>query len=343
MNKVAIVILNWNGEKLLEKFLPNVVEFSTFSWSEVVVADNGSTDDSIAYVKATFPKVRVITLDRNYGFAEGYNRALLHVEAEYFLLLNSDVEVSENWLKPLLSYMDMHKEVAACGPKILSYKDKTSFEYAGGAGGYIDKYAYPFCRGRIFTTLEKDKGQYNTLEDVMWVSGCAIMVRASVYNDLGGLDSKFFAHQEEIDLCWRFKNFGYRVVFIPNSVIYHVGGASLNVGSPRKTYLNFRNSLLLLYKNLPDKQYHKSYLVRVLLDSIAAIKFLFTDSLAHFTAVFQAHRDFKRMRKTYSELHTHYMRSVQKWQHDEMLQCSVVKEYYIHNKKIFTQLNLNNE
>ncbi len=317
-----------------------MVAHSDFPGAEVVVADNGSTDQSVAYVKTAFPQIKVVQLDKNYGFAEGYNRSLEQLDAQYFMLLNSDVEVSANWLQPLVSFMDDNAEVAACGPKILSYKDKTSFEYAGGAGGYIDKYAYPFCRGRIFTTLEKDQGQYNTQEDVMWVSGCAILVRSRLFNELGGLDGKFFAHQEEIDLCWRFKNFGYRVVFIPDSVIYHVGGASLNVGSPRKAYLNFRNSLLLLYKNLPDGQYRKSYCVRVFLDSIAAIKFLFTDSLSHFAAVFQAHRDFKRMRNSYKDLHRHYMKTARKWEHKEMLQCSVVKAYYIHKKKIFSQLNL---
>lgn len=343
MKKVAVVILNWNGRKLLEQFLPSVVKYSNESWVEVIVADNGSTDDSVECMKQQFPLVKIIELDKNYGFAEGYNRALAQVSADYYMLLNSDVEVSENWLSSLTTFMDQHEEVAACGPKILSYKNKTEFEYAGGAGGYIDRFAYPFCRGRIFTTVEKDKGQYDTFSDVMWVSGCAFMVRASTYNKLGGLDGKFFAHQEEIDLCWRFKNFGYRVVYIPDSVIYHVGGASLNVGSPRKAYLNFRNSLLLLYKNLPNNQYHKSYYVRVFLDSIAAIKFLYTDSIAHFTAVIRAHRDFHRMRKGYKDIRNEYLRKVTHWKHNEMLKTSVVKEYYIYRKKLFSQLNLKNE
>lgn len=343
MKKVAVVILNWNGKNLLEQFLPGVVKHSSYDWSEVVVADNGSTDCSILYVKDNFPKVKIIALDKNYGFAEGYNRCLQKVDAEYYLLLNSDVEVTENWLQPLVEYMDKHIEVAACGPKIMSYKDKTAFEYAGGAGGYIDRYAYPFCRGRIFTTLEQDLGQYDTLDDVMWVSGCAIMVRASTFNELGGLDGRFFAHQEEIDLCWRFKNYGYRVVYIPNSVIYHIGGASLNVGSPRKAYLNFRNSLLLLYKNLPKKKHFRSYLVRVLLDSIAAIKFLFSDSIRHFAAVFRAHRDFHRMRKSYKSLRKEFEKSITRWEHREILNSSVVKEYYIYHKKHFSQYHLKDE
>lgn len=343
MKKVAVVILNWNGQKLLEKFLPSVVQYSNGPWVDVMVADNGSSDDSVAFLKKEFPQVRIIILRKNYGFAEGYNRALAQVSADYFMLLNSDVEVTENWLSPLVKYMDAHTEVAACGPKILSYKNKTAFEYAGGAGGFIDRFAYPFCRGRIFTTVEKDQGQYDTFSDVMWVSGCAIMVRSTTYNELGGLDGKFFAHQEEIDLCWRLKNFGFRIVYIPECEIYHVGGASLNVGSPRKAYLNFRNSLLLLYKNLPSDQYHKSYSVRVVLDSIAALKFLYTDSFAHFTAVLRAHRDFHKMRKGYRILRNRYLSKITNWEHDEMLKTSVVKEYYILKKKRFSQLNFKNE
>lgn len=310
--------------------------------TEVVVADNGSTDDSIAWMKKEHPSVRLICLDKNYGFAEGYNIALGQIQAKYFLLLNSDVEVTANWLKPLVDFMDDNSTVAACGPKVLDFKNKELFEYAGGAGGFIDRFAYPFCRGRIFTTVEKDEGQYNDITDVMWVSGCGILVRAELYDKMGGLDSKFFAHQEEVDLCWRFKNYGYRVVCIPDSEIYHVGGASLNVGSPRKAYLNFRNSLLLLYKNLPNNQHRKSYRVRLILDFIAAAKFLISDSPAHSFAVFRAHRDFLRMRRGYKDLRNKNLKHVIQWHHKEMLDTSVVKDYYLHHKNFFSQLNIKN-
>ncbi len=340
MVKISIVILNWNGQKLLEKFLPNVLEYSQYPGAEVIVADNGSTDHSLAWLQQNHPEVRLIILDKNYGFAEGYNKALAEVEAEYYLLLNSDVEVSPNWLAPLVKFMDENPNTAACGPKILDYKNKKLFEYAGGAGGFIDRFAYPFCRGRLFTTVEEDHGQYNDVTDAMWVSGCGMVVRSQLYWKLGGLDGKFFAHQEEIDLCWRFKNYGYRVVCVPTSTIYHVGGASLNVGSPRKAYLNFRNSLLLLYKNLPGNQHRKSYRVRLILDLIAALKFLITDSPAHFSAVFKAHVDFHKMRKAYRPVRNTHLKDAVKWHHNEMLDSSIVKDYYLHSKKIFSQLNL---
>ncbi len=338
--KISIVILNWNGQKLLEQFLPNVLEHSYYPGAEVVVADNGSSDNSVKWMQENHPDVRVVALDKNYGFADGYNKALEQIKAEYYLLLNSDVEVSEGWLKPLVEFMDENPKTAACGPKILDYKNKKQFEYAGGAGGYIDRFAYPFCRGRIFTTVEEDKGQYNDVRDVMWVSGCAMVVRASTFRELDGLDGKFFAHQEEIDLCWRMKNFGYRVVCIPSSTIYHVGGASLNVGSPRKAYLNFRNSLLLLYKNLPGNQHRKSYRVRLVLDMVAAFKFLITDSPRHFFAVVRAHRDFHRMRKGYKALRNEHLKHMVKWKHDELLTTSIVKDYYLGGTKLFSDLKL---
>lgn len=334
MIKVAIVILNWNGEKLLPQFLPSVLSHSKIEGAEVIVADNASTDNSLAVMADEFPQVRCISLKKNYGFAEGYNRALQEIEAEYFLLLNSDVEVTANWLDPMLKHMDSHPETAACGPKILDYKKKTHFEYAGASGGFIDKFGFPFCRGRIFFNVEEDKGQYDNTREVLWVSGCAIMVRAHDYQELGGLDKDFFAHMEEIDFCWRLNNRGKKVVIIPQSTIYHVGGASLNAGSPRKTYLNFRNSLLTIYKNTDDSQLSKVMKRRRRLDFIAAVKFLLTDGPAHYEAVFQAHQDFQ---KAIPDFESKRKENLQKKINPQPLvfQKSIVTTYYLGRKTIF--------
>ena len=260
MNKpIAIVILNWNGVDLLRRFLPSV-QANSSAQAEVIVADNGSTDASCAVLESEFPDVRLIRLPENYGFAEGYNRALEQVDAPYYLLLNSDVEVPAGWLAPLLDYMEAHPEVAACQPKMLSYADRGSFEYAGAAGGFLDRYGYPFCRGRVFDTLERDEGQYDDVAPVLWASGAALMVRRQDWRDAGGLDGRFFAHMEEIDFCWRLRSRGRGVVCIPASRVYHVGGASLAQGNPRKTFLNFRNNLLMLYKNLPAVEPRSSWL-----------------------------------------------------------------------------------
>ena len=254
MKKISIVILNWNGEEMLRAFLPSVLVCSSGRDVEVCVADNGSTDASCAMLEEEFPIVRLIRLDENYGFAEGYNRALSQIDAEYVILLNSDVEVTPDWLQPLTEFMDNHPEVAACQPKIMSYKKRDTFEYAGAAGGFIDKLGYPFCRGRIFDVVEKDEGQYDTPLPVFWATGAALMIRLDVYKQVGGLDGRFFAHMEEIDLCWRLRSRGYGIYCIPQSEVYHVGGATLKKENPRKTFLNFRNNLLMLYKNLPEKE-----------------------------------------------------------------------------------------
>lgn len=248
MKKVAIVILNWNGRKLMEEFLPSVVSNSP-EWAEVIVADNGSTDDSIEMLKAKFPTVSIICLDRNYGFAEGYNQALKRLDHEYCVLLNSDVEVTPNWLDAPIATLDSDPSIACVQPKIRAQRNKEYFEYAGAAGGYIDKYGYPFCRGRILHIVEKDEGQYDTPADILWATGACLFVRTATYKEVGGLDAGFFAHQEEVDMCWRLRSRGYRLVCVPQSIVYHVGGATLNAESPRKTFLNFRNSLLMLYKN----------------------------------------------------------------------------------------------
>ncbi len=340
MTKVAVVILNWNGEKLLPQFLPSVIEHSNIEGVEVIVADNASEDASIKIMQEQFPQIRIIELEKNYGFARGYNEALKQVEAEYYLLLNSDVEISEGWLSPLIDLMDRDKSVAACGPKILDYKKKTHFEYAGAVGGFIDKYGFPFCRGRIFTSVEEDLGQYDDIREVFWVSGCAMMVRADKYWELDGFDNDFFAHMEEIDFCWRLKLRGNKVVNVPESVIYHVGGASLEVGSPHKTYLNFRNSLLTIYKNtIDEKELRKILRRRRRLDSIASYKFLLFDSIAHYDAVNQAHIDFQNMLPKFKlKRKKNIENAVLNCPH--ILKTSLVTSYYLRCKKSFVDYNI---
>ncbi len=338
MSKVAIVILNWNGEKLLPQFLPSVIEHSNIEGAEVIVADNASTDDSIKIMKKQFPQVRLIEMNENYGFAEGYNQALKQIDAKYFVLLNSDVEVTQDWLPPMIEYMDQHQEVAACGPKILDYKKKTHFEYAGAAGGFIDQYGYPFCRGRVFFNVEQDNGQYDTIRDVLWVSGCALMIRSKVYKEMEGLDKDFFAHMEEIDLCWRINNNGWRIVNIPQSTIYHVGGASLEVGSPRKTYLNFRNSLLMVYKNTEDGLLKKVLRRRRRLDYIAAVKFLLTNGMAHYDAVTQAHLDFQKAIPEFEEKRRKNLSNKDK-ECPFVFKKSIVFLFYLGNK-LFTDYKI---
>ena len=297
MSKVAVVILNYNGEEMLGRFLPSVVENSP--GADIIVADNASTDGSVAFVKENFPSVKIVSLDRNYGFAGGYNRALEKVAADYVLLLNSDVEVTPGWLEPLVALLDADSSIVACQPKILDFKRKTHFEYAGAAGGFIDCYGYPYCRGRLFDTVEEDKGQYDVPCDIFWATGAALLVRAAAYRAAGGLDECFFAHMEEIDLCWRLRSRGYRIVCEPRSVVYHVGGATLSAGNPKKTYLNFRNNLLMLYKNLPSCELGKVMRVRCLLDYVAALKFAVTGEWSHCKALFRARRDFRNMKENY--------------------------------------------
>lgn len=295
--KTAVVILNWNGKSLLKRFLPSVWNHS-HEEAEVIVADNGSEDDSIAFVRENYPQIRIIALDKNHGFPEGYNKALQQVEAEYYVLLNSDVEVTPRWLSPIIEMMDADPNIAVCQPKLLSYLDKTSFEYAGAAGGFIDRLGYPFCRGRLFNTLEKDYGQYDAPLDIFWATGAAMFVRADLYHKCGGLDGSFFAHMEEVDFCWRIKNLGYRVVCNPASVCYHLGGATLPKSSARKTFLNFRNNALMLYKNLSPKDFRKIYCTRRILDFVAAMMFFVTGNTQDAKSVFKAHREFKQMRRS---------------------------------------------
>lgn len=300
--QVAVIILNWNGERLLSEFLPSVVEHTPVDKGRVIVVDNGSTDGSIELMKTRFREVELLCFSENYGFAGGYNRAIEHYAHDYpyAVLLNSDVAVKSDWLTPLLDFMNSHPDVGACQPKILSYRQPDMFEYAGACGGFIDRNGYPYCRGRIFQTVESDNGQYDTPMKVFWATGAALMVRTSVYLSAGGLDEAFFAHMEEIDLCWRINLMGKDLYVVPESEVFHLGGGSLDASNPRKTYLNFRNNLLMLHKNLPDSVRRASLLRRRLLDTIAWAKFVVSFSWANAGAVWRAHRDFAKMRKSYT-------------------------------------------
>ena len=338
MKKVSVVILNWNGVGMLQKFLPKVVEYSAMEGVEVCVADNGSTDESVSYLQANFPNVRLIVLDKNYGFADGYNRALEQVEAEYVVLLNSDVEVTPHWLEPMTSYMDTHPEVAACQPKIRSERHKEYFEYAGAAGGYLDKYGYPFCRGRIFEVVEKDLGQYDTIQPIFWATGAALFIRLKDYWEAGGLDGRFFAHMEEIDLCWRLRSRGRGIVCIPQSVVYHVGAATLKRENPRKTFLNFRNNLLMLYKNLPEKELKKVMFIRGLLDWVATFVFLLKGDGKNARAVWQARKEFKHICPDFASSRAENLAKATGQSIPEKVDYSILWKFHACGKKVFSRL-----
>jgi len=289
--KTAVVVLNWNGKAWLEKFLPTLVKHS--QEATVFVADNASTDDSVDFVKNNFPTVKVIVNTANGGYAKGYNDALKQIDSEYFVLINSDIEVTKDWLSPIITLMDSDKNIAACQPKLLDYNKRNTFEYAGASGGFMDNLGYPFCRGRIFDSLEEDKGQYNDVIEVFWATGACLFVRAVHYNEVGGLDEDFFAHQEEIDMCWRMKNKGFKIMVEPKSVVYHVGGGTLDTGSPFKTHLNFRNNLFMLFKNLPTSSLFTTIPTRLVLDGVAAFTFLNKEKgLQHVMAIAKAHFSF---------------------------------------------------
>ena len=338
MEKVAIVILNWNGAKMLEQYLPSVLQYSRDE-ATVYVADNASTDNSLELLRNHFPEVKTIVLDKNWGFAEGYNKALAQVEARYYVLLNSDIEVTHHWLTPLIEYMDNHEEVAACQPKLLSVADKDSFEYAGACGGYLDRYGYPFCRGRVFDTVERDNGQYDTVAPVLWATGAALFVRARIYNKVGGLDGRFFAHNEEIDMCWRMRLLGYKLVCLPDSHVYHVGGGTLPKGNPRKTYLNFRNNLTMLYKCLPDSELKHVMRWRWVLDYVAAWQTLILQrKLGDFKAIYRARRDFKRWRKDFAEDRRRIQQGRVGQSIPEQHGFSLLWQYYVKGRKHFSDL-----
>ena len=294
---IAVVILNWNGLGMMQTYLPTLIARTTSPGAFIVVADNGSTDGSVAWLEANHPEIRTLCFDRNYGFTGGYNRALREVDADYYVLLNSDIEVGEKWLEPLVAFMEEHPEVGICQPKVLSMAERDRFEYAGAAGGFIDHLGYPFCRGRILSNLEKDHGQYDEAVECFWATGACMMVRSALYHHLGGLDELFFAHMEEIDFCWRAKMLGYQVWCVPASTVWHVGGGTLPNNSPRKLYFNYRNNLLMLYKNLPDKIRRRRIFLRMCLDGASAAAYLATGRWSFFKSVCQAHRDYRRMRR----------------------------------------------
>ena len=338
MKKISVVILNWNGVGMLQKFLPKVVEYSAMEGVEVCVADNASTDESVSYLQTNFPNVRLIVLDKNYGFADGYNKALQQVEAEYVVLLNSDVEVTPHWLEPLVEYMNTHPEVAACQPKIRAERNKAYFEYAGASGGYLDCFGYPFCRGRIFDVVEKDEGQYNDVAPIFWATGAALFIRLKDYREAGGLDGRFFAHMEEIDLCWRLRSRGRGIVCIPQSVVYHVGAATLKRENPRKTFLNFRNNLLMLYKNLPEKELKKVMFVRGLLDWVATFVFLLKGDGKNARAVWQARKEFKHICPDFASSRTENLAKATGQSIPEKVDYSILWKFHACGKKVFSRL-----
>jgi GT2 family glycosyltransferase len=337
--KVSVVILNWNGQEFLRQYLPALVKYSNLPEVEVVVADNGSTDNSREVVEREFPSVRYLQLDQNYGFAEGYNQALRQIEAEYYLLLNSDVEVTQNWLEPLVEMMDADSSIGACQPKILQTEKPEFFEYAGAAGGFIDRFGYPFCRGRLLDVVEKDGGQYDKSGEIFWGTGACLMVRSSVWKALEGLDAHFWAHMEEIDLCWRMKNRGYKVCYNHRSAVHHVGGGSLSYGNPRKIYLNFRNNLFLLYKNLPPALLVPVLLSRMVLDGVAALQFLVTGQVAAFRKVFMAHLAFYRQLSHLRTQRKQLLKHVVTQKHPQIYRGSLVWNYYFRGKKKFSELH----
>lgn len=337
MKKIAIVILNWNGAHMMRTYLPTVIKNSPEA--EVIIADNASSDDSLKMLASDFPEIRTIVLDKNYGFAEGYNKAFKQVEAEFYLLLNSDVDVPEGWLAPLLDFMESHPEAAACQPKLRAIKDRDSFEYAGAAGGFIDKYGYPFCRGRIFETVEKDHGQYDRNMEILWATGACMMVRSKDYWDAGGLDGRFFAHNEEIDLCWRIRLLGRKIYCVTDSVAFHLGGGTLPKGNPRKTFLNFRNNLTMLYKNLPDSELHHVMRIRFFLDWLAAFQMLILGrSLGDFKAVIQGRREFNRWKHDFDNDRKHIQVTRKVNRIPEIFEKSLLWQYYAKGKKLFSQL-----
>lgn len=338
MDKIAVVILNWNGCEMLRTFLPSVLRHSEADGVSVFVADNGSTDQSVEMLQREFPSVSVIRIKENKGFADGYNLALAEVTAEYVVLLNSDVEVTEGWLLPLAEYMDRHPEAAACQPKIRSWRQREQFEYAGAAGGFIDRYGYPFCRGRIMGVVEEDKGQYDSVIPVFWATGAALFIRLTDYRAAGGLDGSFFAHMEEIDLCWRLRARGRQIVCVPQSTVYHVGGATLKKENPHKTFLNFRNNLVMLYKNLPAEELARVMRVRAVLDYVAALNFVLKLQFPNALAVLRARRAYRRLRASYAPAREENLKKTSLCVIPERTKSSILAQYYLRGKKFFSQL-----
>lgn len=330
---ISVVILNWNGSAMLQRFLPSVIRYS--EEAEIIVADNGSTDHSIDILREKFPSVRILPFRENYGFAEGYNRAIQQIETPYVLLLNDDVEVTPHWLQPLLAFMNHHPEVAACQPKILSETQRELFEYAGACGGFIDHLGYPYCRGRIFNHVEKDRGQYDQVCPIFWATGAALLVRTDVFRKEGGLDKRFFAHMEEIDFCWRLRSRNYGIYCIPQSTVYHVGGGTLPKSHPRKTFLNFRNNLLMLYKNLPEERLNSTLRIRYFLDLVAALKMLLSGQVKESMAIVKALRTFFKIRHDFDREREENLRKQQLKDIPEMRNESLLVAFYLKKKKKF--------
>lgn len=337
--KIAIVILNWNGKKLFDNFLPSVIKYSSTDDAEIIVADNGSTDESVDYLKRVFPSVRIIDLKTNFGFAEGYNQALSMVNAKYLVLLNSDVKVTEGWIESCITRFEEDDKIAVIQPKILSYNNPEYFEYAGAAGGFIDKFGYPFCRGRILNRIEEDLGQYNLPTPIFWASGACMFVRSDAFIAAGGFDGDFWAHMEEIDLCWRIKSIGYKIVYQPESVVYHLGGGTLSYGSPQKIYLNFRNNLWMLFKNLPKHQFKRIFLIRMILDGVAAVKFILGLNFREFWAVIKAHASFYRNLGVLLQKRRKTQRLIVIKEHNEIYPKSIMWDFFILRKRKFSKLN----
>lgn len=334
---ISVVILNWNGSAMLQRFLPSVIRYS--EEAEIIVADNGSTDHSIDILREKFPSVRILPFRENYGFAEGYNRAIQQIETPYVLLLNDDVEVTPHWLQPLLAFMNHHPEVAACQPKILSETQRELFEYAGACGGFIDHLGYPYCRGRIFNHVEKDRGQYDQVCPIFWATGAALLVRTDVFRKEGGLDKRFFAHMEEIDFCWRLHSRNYGIYCIPQSTVYHVGGGTLPKSHPRKTFLNFRNNLLMLYKNLPEERLNSTLRIRYFLDLVAALKMLLSGQVKESMAIVKALRTFFKIRHDFDRQREENLQKQQLKDIPEMRNESLLVAFYLKKKKKFEDWN----
>lgn len=338
MKKISIVILNWNGKEMLSKYLPSVLQYSR-DVATVYVADNASTDDSLTLLREHFPEVKLIVLEKNWGFAEGYNQALRQIESEYYLLLNSDIEVTHHWLTPLVEYLDSHPDVAACQPKLLSVVDKDCFEYAGACGGFLDRLGYPFCRGRVFDIVECDNGQYDYPSEIHWATGAALMVRSKDFWDVQGFDGRFFAHNEEIDLCWRLRIRGRKIMCIPESYVYHVGGGTLPKSNPMKTFLNFRNNLTMLYKCLPEDELKPVMRWRWWLDYLAAWEMLLLKrNIGDFKAVYRARNAYKRWHKDFESDRRAIQSSRQTGIVSERKPFSLLWQYYVKGRKTFEKL-----
>lgn len=337
--QIAVVILNWNGVKLFDTFLPSVIKYSNSENIEIIVADNASTDKSIEHLQRFYPSVKIIVLNENFGFAEGYNQALQNIEAEYLVLLNSDVRVTKNWIENCIARFEVDDKIAAIQPKILSYNEPKYFEYAGAAGGFLDKFGYPFCRGRILNRIEEDFGQYDQQSQIFWASGACVFVRNSAFKTSGGFDGDFWAHMEEIDMCWRLKNQGHKIVYEPQSVVYHLGGGTLSYGSPKKIYLNFRNNLFMLFKNLPRQQFKRIFIIRMVLDGVAAVKFIVGFNFREFWAVVKAHASFYRNLGKLIGKRKESQKLVLVKVHPEVYPKSIMWKFFIQKKRKFSDLN----